>query len=97
MCWCLFVFFFKQKTAYELTCRDWSSDVCSSDLQKIGCLSFHCFVGQGPENGSVDEPFHPLDADRADVVIHDEVLEDPNDGILRPVIVVNILDRKSVV
>ena len=25
-------FFFKQKTAYELRPRDWSSDVCSSDL-----------------------------------------------------------------
>src|SRR5216110_1610088 len=25
-------FFFKQKTAYELSSRDWSSDVCSSDL-----------------------------------------------------------------
>src|SRR5213083_3416366 len=25
-------FFFKQKTAYELTASDWSSDVCSSDL-----------------------------------------------------------------
>src|SRR3546814_7790941 len=25
-------FFFKQKTAYELRIRDWSSDVCSSDL-----------------------------------------------------------------
>ena len=24
--------FFKQKTAYEITCRDCSSDVCSSDL-----------------------------------------------------------------
>src|SRR3546814_19263222 len=28
----LFVFF-KQKTAYELRISDWSSDVCSSDLQ----------------------------------------------------------------
>src|SRR3546814_2689374 len=27
-----FVFFFKQKTAYELRISDWSSDVCSSDL-----------------------------------------------------------------
>ena len=27
-----FVFFFKQKTAYEIVSRDWSSDVCSSDL-----------------------------------------------------------------
>src|SRR3546814_8093259 len=26
------VFFFKQKTAYELRSSDWSSDVCSSDL-----------------------------------------------------------------
>src|SRR3546814_7077481 len=29
---CLF-FFFKQKTAYEMRISDWSSDVCSSDLQ----------------------------------------------------------------
>src|SRR3546814_5894316 len=26
------VFFFKQKTAYEMRITDWSSDVCSSDL-----------------------------------------------------------------
>src|SRR3546814_907857 len=31
MC-CLVVFFFKQKTAYEMRISDWSSDVCSSDL-----------------------------------------------------------------
>src|SRR3546814_16366168 len=29
----MLVFFFKQKTAYELRISDWSSDVCSSDLQ----------------------------------------------------------------
>src|SRR3546814_14449505 len=29
---CMFVFFFKQKTAYEMRISDWSSDVCSSDL-----------------------------------------------------------------
>src|SRR3546814_264250 len=28
-----FFFFFKQKTAYELRISDWSSDVCSSDLE----------------------------------------------------------------
>src|SRR3546814_17992410 len=36
MCVCLVmyvVFFFKQKTAYELRISDWSSDVCSSDLE----------------------------------------------------------------
>src|SRR3546814_10460724 len=27
-----FLFFFKQKTAYEMRISDWSSDVCSSDL-----------------------------------------------------------------
>src|SRR3546814_5628543 len=29
-------FFFKQKTAYEMRISDWSSDVCSSDLQEDG-------------------------------------------------------------
>src|SRR3546814_15190244 len=29
---CIVVFFFKQKTAYEMRISDWSSDVCSSDL-----------------------------------------------------------------
>src|SRR3546814_737358 len=28
----LFIFFFKQKTAYEMRISDWSADVCSSDL-----------------------------------------------------------------
>ena len=27
-----FFFFFKQKPAYDIVSRDWSSDVCSSDL-----------------------------------------------------------------
>src|SRR3546814_2186526 len=27
------MFFFKQKTAYEMRISDWSSDVCSSDLK----------------------------------------------------------------
>src|SRR3546814_12914445 len=28
-------FFFKQKTAYEMRISDWSSDVCSSDLDEM--------------------------------------------------------------
>src|SRR3546814_9694110 len=28
-----YIFFFKQKTAYEMRISDWSSDVCSSDLR----------------------------------------------------------------
>src|SRR3546814_20439157 len=39
MCWNdvyeVVVFFFKQKTAYEMRISDWSSDVCSSDLQRV--------------------------------------------------------------
>src|SRR3546814_8518829 len=29
-----YFFFFKQKTVYELRISDWSSDVCSSDLER---------------------------------------------------------------
>src|SRR3546814_4418703 len=32
----MFVFFFKQKTAYEMRISDWSADVCSSDLVVAG-------------------------------------------------------------
>src|SRR5213593_5021797 len=31
----LYFFFFKQKTAYEMVSCDWSSDVCSSDLERL--------------------------------------------------------------
>src|SRR3546814_20104235 len=49
------VFFFKQKTAYEMRISDWSSDVCSSDLvihvpltlwQRAALISFTYNVGQ---------------------------------------------------
>src|SRR3546814_16041243 len=33
------MFFFKQKTAYEMRISDWSSDVCSSDLSLPDLLS----------------------------------------------------------
>src|SRR3546814_14992936 len=37
-----FLFFFKQKTAYEMRISDWSSDVCSSDLREYqGFLDCH--------------------------------------------------------
>src|SRR3546814_2952578 len=47
-------FFFKQKTAYEMRISDWSSDVCSSDLQqeplKVGYL--------GPEGTFSQQAVH---------------------------------------
>src|SRR5919198_5518151 len=60
-----FFFFFKQKTAYEIVSRDWSSDVCSSDLQRgdqRGEEVLHRRVDDGGErraddhgDGQVDE------------------------------------------
>src|SRR3546814_10225062 len=43
----LFFFFFKQKTAYEMRISDWSSDVCSSDLERVLPLLFE--AGSRPE------------------------------------------------
>src|SRR3546814_2068676 len=48
-------FFFKQKTAYEMRISDWSSDVCSSDLDAntgqswILCRSSQQLVPRGSE------------------------------------------------
>src|SRR3546814_9018260 len=43
------VFFFKQKTAYEMRISDWSSDVCSSDLPVLptmgGQTALNCALG----------------------------------------------------
>src|SRR5213079_1123617 len=60
----IFFFFFKQKTAYEITTGDWSSDVCSSDLPST--------PGQGARQAAremlsdiihqrLDEIFHMVD------------------------------------
>src|SRR3546814_1961581 len=35
----MYFFFFKQKNAYEMRISDWSSDVCSSDLEVIQEIS----------------------------------------------------------
>src|SRR3546814_4102805 len=37
VCYLFVFFFFKQKTAYEMRISDWSSDVCSSDLERSRC------------------------------------------------------------
>src|SRR3546814_3192788 len=52
MCY-LVVFFFKQKTAYEMRISDWSSDVCSSDLE----------VGIGVATGRYVAPVVELDGE----------------------------------
>src|SRR3546814_4655637 len=37
------MFFFKQKTAYDMRISDWSSDVCSSDLPRLLICSKLCW------------------------------------------------------
>src|SRR3546814_1381064 len=51
------IFFFKQKTAYELRISDWSSDVCASDLPRP------C-----DQRGLINPP-----VDRASTIIYDSV------------------------
>src|SRR3546814_1344497 len=74
-----FIFFFKQKTAYELRISDWSSDVCSSDLHDLlpilGCrtcakLLAHADIGDvGDADGNAaaigdDDRFEVVDPGR---------------------------------
>ena len=64
-------FFFKQKTAYEIVSRDWSSDVCSSDLDTgdSDVATFFYFMGLAVTRarGQSDESL-PLYTDRKSVV-----------------------------
>src|SRR3546814_3916659 len=39
--------FFKQKTAYEMRISDWSSDVCSSDLKRLG-IDYETLAADNP-------------------------------------------------
>src|SRR3546814_10320330 len=51
----LYVFFFKQKTAYEMRISDWSSDVCSSDLS-VPCRRAWPGTWRGPPRPSARRP-----------------------------------------
>src|SRR3546814_3873058 len=61
----LMVFFFKQKTAYEMRMSDWSSDVCSSDLEDReparGVADLGREIGEPPDLRGIErlvaEPF----------------------------------------
>src|SRR3546814_3036809 len=52
-CFDLF-FFFKQKTAYEMRISDWSSDVCSSDLEpRWECLRINMWCAAGSSGRNI--------------------------------------------
>ena len=50
------VFFFKQKTAYEIKECDWSSDVCSSDLVLLLYSASAAYAAAGANAAVLDEP-----------------------------------------
>src|SRR3546814_10156355 len=59
-----FVFFFKQKTAYEMRISDWSSDVCSSDLS--------IFLVDATSTGLERSDFRTIDGGYASHIILNE-------------------------
>jgi len=71
----VFFFFFKQKTAYEITGCDWSSDVCSSDLERRARpMDF------GPAGEPVIENLHTPDVPWLQPV-PDSLVADPADTV----------------
>src|SRR3546814_5012531 len=52
---CSLLFFFKQKTAYEMRISDWSSDVCSSDLLALDLLGIGHLLNRMPSTLSGGE------------------------------------------
>src|SRR3546814_8855105 len=58
------MFFFKQKTACEMRISDWSSDVCSSDLNALGKIGVETRVQSAIPMNTVCEPFIRRRAER---------------------------------
>src|SRR3546814_9206133 len=76
MCVGFCVFFFKQKTAYEMRISDWSSDVCSSDLlvdgeavEHIAARRVEVDVQRPLELSHLGQEVVRRDAEAADLVV----------------------------
>src|SRR3546814_1786077 len=93
----LFLFFFKQKTAYEMRISDWSSDVCSSDLD-VGFIQAPARIKVTPPEPA--QPLLHLRGVALDPAI-DRRMVDRNAAFrqhfLKVAIADRIADRKSVV
>src|SRR3546814_18631242 len=83
----LLFFFFKQKTAYEMRISDWSSDVCSSDLQLALGGAQRLFVGERLEgaDAALLEPVE-LHREQHDRKAEEEDAERPSDPLEQPAI-----------
>src|SRR3546814_6004733 len=75
------LFFFKQKTAYEMRISDWSSDVCSSDLGREGgaVLEARRRLDDHLRNVASEETGQPQPRGRV-IVDH----QHPHDDLARP-------------
>src|SRR3546814_18258976 len=51
----MILFFFKQKTAYEMRISDWSSDVCSSDLVDHGVVERVGAQGREDQDAGIEQ------------------------------------------
>src|SRR3546814_8209833 len=65
------VFFFKQKTAYEMRISDWSSDVCSSDLPARHRLVTEAAYARSPTMLAMSNPPAPV-PERPILVVDDD-------------------------
>src|SRR3546814_20927863 len=67
----MYFFFFKQKTAYEMRISDWSSDVCSSDLNRRAKLRLD--VVADDRNACLGETLRPyrIAGDEDGDVVHE--------------------------
>src|SRR3546814_4683506 len=69
----MLVFFFKQKTAYEMRISDWSSDVCSSDLDRG-------FVENDAASADVDDGVHGAEVDGDVIGVGRKAVEEAHGG-----------------
>src|SRR3546814_10085971 len=60
-CRIAFFCFFKQKTAYDVRISDWSSDVCSSDLDTHALQQFAHVIGAAAGRRLVRHRADPVD------------------------------------
>src|SRR3546814_5837757 len=95
---CAVVFFFKQKTAYEMRISDWSSDVCSSDLVPLQVEHLQRQLAAGDDDRALARypaAIEILTPDRLDALRL--LLRARGDLVQVGVEHLDVLDRKSVV
>src|SRR3546814_1067272 len=101
------MFFFKQKTAYEMRISDWSSDVCSSDLIQndsgagpasawVGAAAVAAMLGSAVPATAAEEEL-PISGE-VSIEVHDDWTtrsDNPDDERNDASVEIETADRKS--